>query len=98
MAIKEGKFGRSKLTSVWLNIDDYNFCKSNNISFAQIFRDAIREMKFRVLNGQAEPSKRIESLKETITKMSLFLDKSGLLETYAREGQDVNNQADVQKQ
>ena len=97
MAMKDGKFGRSKLTSVWLNIDDYNFCKENNISFAQIFRDAIREMKFKVINGEdaKTTTQRVEGLKKTITEMSLFLDKNKLLEVYAEEGRNAINKQTI---
>ena len=91
--MKEGRYGRSRLTSVWLNIDDYNFCKNNNISFAQIMRDSIRELKARVqLGAEAKTdSQRISSLKDTITKMSVFLDSKGLLDIYASEENNENN-------
>ena len=92
MAIKDGKYGRSKLTSVWLNIDDYTFCKQNNLSFAQIFRDKIRELKTQVSSGQEKTdTQRINDLKKTITEMYTFLENNKLLAAYAEASKPLNN-------
>ena len=85
MVIKEGKFGRSVLTSVWLNIDDYTFCKTNRIKFSELMRSAIKKAQEQILNTGETDNKKIERLRETIKDMSKFLDDKKLLDVYCEE-------------
>lgn len=93
MVMKEGKYGRSKLTSAWINIDDYNFCKEQKLSFAQILRDGIREHRARFSNGldAKTDTQRIEELKKVIQAMSGFLDKKDLLAEYCENTKPNDN-------
>jgi hypothetical protein len=74
------------LTSIKLSEEDRNFCKQNGFQFSNLLREAIFQ-KRQVLEGAvvdnvAEERRKRESIQKTLTDMTDFVNKKGLINEF----------------